>query len=227
MAVPREARPYQGESAGLVTRFVASMIDAAVVGIALGACYLGFASFLFLLDPREFTFPTAGVLLSLTAALTLSIAYLALAWWLAGRTYGGHVMGIRVTGRGGRRLGPLRSLARAAFCVFFPIGLFWCVVSPHRRSVQDAVLWTRVVYDWLPHPAHDDEDGAEGDGGGNGHGRGIGDGGDRPSAPDTTRPGDAGAGDPGGLGPPAAGDVPPRSLGGDSGRAPHPDRPRP
>lgn len=156
-AVPREARPFQGAPAGLVTRIVANMIDAAVVGIALGATYLGFAAVVFMLDPREFTFPTAGVLLSITAALSLSTAYLALAWWLAGKTYGDHVMGLRVLGRG-RRLGPLRSLARAAFCVFFPIGLFWCVVSPERRSVQDVVLWTRVVYDWLPgdhpHAAH-------------------------------------------------------------------------
>ena len=156
-AVPREARPYQGASAGLVTRLIANTIDAVVVGVALGAAYLGFAGFVFILDPREFTFPTAGLLLSITAALSLSTAYLALAWWLAGKTYGDHVMGLRVVGRG-RRLGPMRSLARAAFCVFFPIGLFWCVVSPHRRSVQDVVLWTRVVYDWLPgdhtHEAH-------------------------------------------------------------------------
>ena len=209
MAVPREARPYQGESAGLVTRLVANMIDAAVVAVALGACYLGFASVVFLLDPREFTFPTAGVLLSLTAALALSTAYLALAWWLAGRTYGGHVMGIRVTGRGGRRLGPLRALARAAFCVFFPIGLFWCVISPHRRSVQDAVLWTRVVYDWLPRPGHDDEDGGTGDDGRRDHGQG--------DAVHGVRHGP----------PPAEGDAASRTHGADSGRAPHPDRPRP
>ena len=149
-AVPREARPYQGASAGLVTRLVANTIDAVVVGIALGAAYLGLAAFVFVLDPRQFEFPTSGLLLSLTAALGLSIAYLALAWWLAGKTYGDHLMGLRVVGRGRRRLGPLRSLARAAFCVVFPIGLFWCAVSPERRSVQDLVLWTRVVYDWLP-----------------------------------------------------------------------------
>jgi uncharacterized RDD family membrane protein YckC len=149
-AVPREARPYQGASAGLVTRLAANTIDALAVAVALGAAYLGFAAFVFLLDPREFTLPTSGLLLSITAAMSLSTVYLALAWWLAGKTYGGHVMGLRVVGRGGGRLGPLRSLARAAFCVFFPIGLLWCAVSPERRSVQDAVLWTRVVYDWLP-----------------------------------------------------------------------------
>jgi uncharacterized RDD family membrane protein YckC len=149
-AVPREARPYQGASAGLVTRLLANTIDVVAVGVALGGCYVGFAAFVFMLDPVAFELPTAGVLLSITAAMGLSVVYLTLAWWLTGKTYGDHVMGLRVVGRRGRRLGPVRSLGRAAFCVFFPIGLFWCAVSPERRSVQDLVLWTRVVYDWSP-----------------------------------------------------------------------------
>ena len=71
---------------------------------------------------------------------------------MVGRSYGAHVMGLRVSGRRGRKLGPLRALARAGFCVFFPIGLFWCVISPRRRSVQDVLLFTKVVYDWSPRP---------------------------------------------------------------------------
>ena len=150
--VPREARPYQGHSAGLVTRVVANTIDAAIVGVMVGAIYLGLVSVKFLLDPRTFEWPNGNFLVSLTTTLFLATGYLTLGWWLFGRSYGDHVMGLRVVGRSGRRLGPLRSLMRAAFCVFFPIGLFWCLVSPQRRSVQDVVLWTRVVYDWLPRP---------------------------------------------------------------------------
>ncbi len=148
--VPRAARPYQGTPAGVVTRVAANVIDGLVVGVVLGLGYAGWTSLVFLLDPRDFSFPSPGFLFSLTAGMVVSIAYCWLAWWLGGRTYGGHVMGLRVLGRRGHRLGPLRSLARAAFCIFFPIGLFWCVVSPHRRSVQDTVLWTSVVYDWRP-----------------------------------------------------------------------------
>ena len=150
--VPREARPYQGHSAGLVTRIVANTIDALVVGVIVGAIYLGFVSFKFLLDPLSFVWPSGNLLVSLTTTLFIATAYLALGWWLLGRSYGDHVMGLRVVDRRGRRLGPLRALLRAAFCVFFPIGLFWCVVSPERRSVQDVVLWTRVVYDWVARP---------------------------------------------------------------------------
>jgi hypothetical protein len=39
--VPREARPYQGHRAGLVTRTAAAAIDIGVVAIALGVTYLG------------------------------------------------------------------------------------------------------------------------------------------------------------------------------------------
>ena len=55
--VPREARPYQGETAGVVTRVVANTIDALVVGVMVAACYLGLVSVKFLLDPRNFTWP--------------------------------------------------------------------------------------------------------------------------------------------------------------------------
>jgi len=151
--VPREARAYQGAPAGIVTRVVANTIDAAVVGVVLGGCYLGFASVVFLLDPRTFTFPSTGFGALLTAALAIATGYLWLAWWLVGRTYGDHVMGIRVTGRRRPRLGPLRALGRAAFCVVFPIGLFWCLVSPKRRSIQDIAVFSSVVYDWMPRPA--------------------------------------------------------------------------
>jgi hypothetical protein len=29
-----------------------------------------------------------------------------------------------------------------------PIGLYWAVLSPTNRSIQDAVLRTSVIYDW-------------------------------------------------------------------------------
>lgn len=151
--VPREARPYQGTTAGVVTRSVANTIDALVVGVMVGGCYLGLVAVTFLLDPRNFTWPDGHFLAGLTFTLSLSVVYLWLSWWLLGRSYGKHVMGIRVAGRRGRKLGPLRALARAAFCVFFPIGFFWCLVSPRRHSVQDIAVYSSVTYDWRPQPA--------------------------------------------------------------------------
>jgi uncharacterized RDD family membrane protein YckC len=49
------------------------------------------------------------------------------------------------------RLGPLgwwRAAARAVAYVVFPMGLLWTAVSPTRRSVQDVLVRSVVVYDW-------------------------------------------------------------------------------
>ena len=150
--VPKEVRAYQGATAGVVTRMVANVVDALVVGAMVASCYIGLVSVKFLLDPRSFTWPDGHLLAGLTFTLSLSVVYLWLCWWLLGRSYGKHVMGIRVAGRRGRKLGPVRALGRAAFCVFFPIGFFWCVISPRRHSVQDIAVYSAVVYDWMPHP---------------------------------------------------------------------------
>jgi hypothetical protein len=40
------------------------------------------------------------------------------------------------------------SIVRAVFCVAVPFGLLWVIFSPGRRSLQDVVLRTVVVYDW-------------------------------------------------------------------------------
>ena len=149
-AVPREARAYQGEGAGLVTRLLAAAIDAVVVAAALVVAYAGTNLVVFLVDPRGFEFVALSPLTDVTTALLVCLVYLAAAWSITGRTYGDHVMGLRVVNGHGLRLRPLRALLRAALCVGFPIGLLWCAVSPSRRSLQDAVLRTSVVYDWRP-----------------------------------------------------------------------------
>jgi uncharacterized RDD family membrane protein YckC len=154
--IPREARAFQGHRAGLVTRVAAAAIDVGIVIIALGVCYLAIFAFLFLLDPRNFTVPTPSPWLVYAAASLLLTLYLALTWRGNGRTYGNHVMGLRVVNRRGQRLHVLVSLVRAVLYVIFPIGLLWVLVSGHNRSLQDLVLRTSVIYDWdvrpLPQP---------------------------------------------------------------------------
>jgi uncharacterized RDD family membrane protein YckC len=146
--IPREARPYQGQPAGLVTRVVAAVIDGGVVVLALLLAYAAFAGMVFLLNPREFDFPTTTLLLSLTTASFAAVAYLSVSWWLNGRSYGAHLMGLHVVDRRGRNLRLGLALGRAVFCVTFPVGLLWVAVSRENRSVQDLVLRTSVVYDW-------------------------------------------------------------------------------
>ena len=150
--VPHEARPFQGHRAGLVTRAAAGAIDVGVVILALAVCYLGVFAFLYLLDPRNFTAPRPSPALVYAVGSVLLILYLAVSWMGNGRTYGNHVMGLRVVNREGRRLHPLGALARGAFYVIFPIGLLWVLVSGQNRSLQDLVLRTSVIYDWEMHP---------------------------------------------------------------------------
>jgi uncharacterized RDD family membrane protein YckC len=146
--LPREARPYQGKRAGVVTRVAAAAIDSILAGAALGLAYLGLAGLLFVLDPRNFRFPDTSLLLSVASWLVILAVYLTIAWWAGGRTYGNLVMGLRVVAYTGRKLGFTGALLRAVLYVIFPVGLLWCAVSRENRSVQDVVLRTSVVYDW-------------------------------------------------------------------------------
>lgn len=146
--LPREARAYQGHRAGVVTRVVAATIDSVVVSVALLLLYAGIVAVDFLLDPRDFNPPKVPWLLSAFSWMALLVVYLTVAWAISGRTYGCLVMGLRVVGRGGGRLGLPGSLLRALFYAVLPIGLFWCALNRESRSVQDVVLRTSVIYDW-------------------------------------------------------------------------------
>jgi uncharacterized RDD family membrane protein YckC len=148
--VPREARPFQGQRAGLVTRLIAATLDALVVGVVLLGGYLGLVGLLFLLNPRSFEFPELGLVFSLAAAFSVAVVYLTVSWTISGRTYGYLVMGLRVLGIGGRRLRFAGAAIRAVFVVVFPIGIVWVPLSRHNKSLQDLVLGSRVVYDWEP-----------------------------------------------------------------------------
>jgi uncharacterized RDD family membrane protein YckC len=152
---PREARPFQGHRAGLVTRTAAAAIDVGIVIIALGLGYLGVSAVLFLLDPRNFTAPAPSPVVVYAVGGLLLTIYLAVTWRGSGRTYGNHVMGLRVVNHRGNRLHPVVSFVRAALYVIFPIGLLWVLVSGRNRSLQDLVVRTSVIYDWgaraLPH----------------------------------------------------------------------------
>jgi uncharacterized RDD family membrane protein YckC len=152
LSVPREARSYQGASAGVVTRLAAGTVDVVLVALALVGSYAAWAALRFVLEPRDFRMPAPSLLWFVILCFTYVVTYLTVTWWIAGRSIGDHVWGIRVTTRDGGKLGLVRALARAVTCAVFPVGLLWCAVDRDRRSLHDLVLRTSVVYDWLPHP---------------------------------------------------------------------------
>lgn len=133
-------------SAGIVSRGVAAVIDLAVVGIVLSALYIGLILTRLMFGPTTFSLPTVSAIFSSVAMFTVSVLYLAGCWAVSGCTVGAVVMGLRVVGRRSERLKPVVALLRAVAYVLFPVGLLWVAVDARRRSLQDIVLGSRVVY---------------------------------------------------------------------------------
>lgn len=146
--VPPEARGYQGQRAGLVSRVLASAVDLVVVVAVVAAGYLAVSAVLFLWNPSGFRFPSPNRLWLLAAGGVVLFCYLAAAWALTGRTLGDLVLGLRVVNYRGEPLRVSIAVLRAALCVVFPIGIFYVAVSRANRSVADVVLRTSVVYAW-------------------------------------------------------------------------------
>lgn len=123
-------------------------VDMAVV-VGLGALiYLTVASARLVWAPTSFTWPDVSFWLTAVVEFTIAVLYLTGSWAMTGRSYGATLLGLRVLSRRGRIPGWSLAFLRAVFCAFFPVGLVWVIFSPERRSVQDVVLRTIVVYDW-------------------------------------------------------------------------------
>lgn len=150
--IPREARRYQGQRAGLITRGLAAGIDIGVVAVAMAALYLGFSAVLFLYRPSSFRLPTPSWEVTLAVGYILLTIYLTGFWRGGGRTYGCHVMGLRVVDRVGERLHLAPAFLRSVLCTIFPVGLLWVAVSRENRSIQDLIVRTSVIYDWDVRP---------------------------------------------------------------------------
>ena len=143
MAPGAEHRP-----AGIVTRVAAMGVDLAVVIVLGSLVYITVAGARLVWSPTTFTWPDVPFWLTIVVEFTIAVLYLTGSWAMTGRSYGASLLGLRVLSRRGKIPGWALAFVRAVFCAFFPIGLFWVILSPERRSVQHVVLRTVVVYDW-------------------------------------------------------------------------------
>jgi uncharacterized RDD family membrane protein YckC len=149
-AVPVSARPYQGHPAGIVSRGAAAVVDLLLGAGIVAGLYLGVAGVAFIVSPRRFHWPSNLGWSLPVVGFVVAVAYLTLTWCVTGRSYGDALFGLRVINVHGDRVNVVVAVVRAALYVFFPIGLLWVVVSGKNRSVQDIVLRTSVIYDWVP-----------------------------------------------------------------------------
>ncbi len=155
-ALPSDAVAFQGDRAGFVSRAVAAGIDVALVFLTVLGTIAVIWMLSFVIDPTARATGTSvtenrvpGLVVMIMYGYALNWAYWTIAWATTGRTIGNLVMGLRVVSRTGEHPRWLGAAVRSAFCAFFPFGLLWVIVSRSNRSVQDVVLRTNVIYDWV------------------------------------------------------------------------------
>ena len=139
--------------AGIVTRILAALIDGVVVAALTGAVFGAVVAGMFVVNPVSFRWPHGLLAEASLVTVGVAVGYLTVGWATAGRTVGGAVLGVRVVANSGGRLGWTRSACRALLCVLVPLGLLWVAVSARRRSVQDLVVRSTVLYDARKVPA--------------------------------------------------------------------------
>jgi uncharacterized RDD family membrane protein YckC len=131
--------------AGLVTRFLAYVLDALIVAVFAGgaAVLFGLLAAIAGFDLRA---PARAVFTTYVVCLpSILMVYCALFWLLAGRTPGMAVLGLRVRTVDGRPVGWLAALVRALVLAYFPIGALLLLVDRRHQALHDKIARTSVV----------------------------------------------------------------------------------
>lgn len=141
----REQDP-EGDTAGVVSRCLAALVDAIVVAAIGLAALLAFGGLRFLVAGPPLRLPDLSAWLTGVVGWAIAVLYLTVSWATTGGTIGDWLLGLRVTGRAGRLLHVPRALLRAVLCIAFPVGLFWVPLSRRHASIQDVVMASAVRY---------------------------------------------------------------------------------
>lgn len=138
--------PDVERAAGIITRGLAAVIDLVVVLLIMGALYGGLVLVRLVYSPTAFSLPSLNAVFSTVVTFVIAVLYLTGCWTVSGSTAGAATMGLRVVGRRSQRVRLLVGLLRSICCVLFPVGLLWVALDRQRRSLQDIVFRTRVIY---------------------------------------------------------------------------------
>jgi len=137
--------PVRDESAGLVSRSIAYVLDTVVVlffvsgAVAVVLVVAAVAG----AHARDLAIAAASAyVLVLPAAMTV---YCAVFWLLAGRTPGMALLGLRVVRTDGRPVRWFGALLRGVLLACFPVGALWLVVDRRHQAVHDKVARTVVI----------------------------------------------------------------------------------
>ncbi|MFG1934648.1 RDD family protein [Mycobacterium sp. NPDC048908] len=125
---------------------MAAVIDLVVVLLIMGAMYAGLVLLRLVYSPTAFSLPSLNAVFSTVVTFAVAVLYLTGCWTVSGSTAGAVTMGLRVAGLRSPRLNLFVAVLRAICCVLLPIGLLWVAVDRQRRSLQDIVFRTRVIY---------------------------------------------------------------------------------
>jgi uncharacterized RDD family membrane protein YckC len=148
-AVPAEPAPdHPVGYAGLATRTISFVIDAALITIVDIVLGVGAALILAVLHiPHDLRIVLAAI--GGAAAILGSIAYFVIFWSTTGQTPGARVMQIRVVTDDGARVKPRRALVRCVGVVLAALPLFAGFVpilyNSRRRGFQDRLAGTLVI----------------------------------------------------------------------------------
>jgi uncharacterized RDD family membrane protein YckC len=161
--------PLQGQYAGFASRFLALIVDLAVVigtitivGIVV-SLLLSFFRLDDLINDLLASDNILGDILRVVTVLAsiafISFAYFVLIWtFTAGQSVGKALVGVRIVPTDGSRITVWRAIVRyfafllSALLLF--LGLLWVLVSDSRQGWHDKIARTYVIYDW---PAREDE----------------------------------------------------------------------
>ena len=146
----RPQRLEPTDNAGLVTRGLGLVIDAAIIN---GAFVLTSAIFAFAasaLFPDSDVSAAPALVLGATTWLAILSGYLLFFWTLAGQTPGMRLLGIRLIDAGGApRLSLRTAIRRLVWTVIavipFGLGFLISLWSDRRRALQDRVANTEVI----------------------------------------------------------------------------------